>query len=136
MTRRTIQNFRCSRPPHLLTKFSDLMENSQCFLCNTTSTLHWNKTHGANFPQPPPELLGGEEFYEVESIIKHRWKGRGHQYLLKWKGYPITDVTWENKSAFSDDGNMLSVYKDWHQLYSSSKNHPNVWTICINVLIL
>ena len=31
-----------------------------------------NKTHGVNFPQPPPELLEGEEVYEVESIIKHR----------------------------------------------------------------
>ena len=28
-----------------------------------------NKTHGANFPQPPPELLEGEEVYEVKSII-------------------------------------------------------------------
>ena len=36
-----------------------------------------NKTHGANFPRPPPELLKGEEVYEVESIIKHRRRGRG-----------------------------------------------------------
>ena len=41
-----------------------------------------NKTHGANFPWPPPELLEGEEFYEVKSIIKHRQRGRGHQYLI------------------------------------------------------
>ena len=25
-----------------------------------------NEIHGANFPQPPPELLEGEEVYEVE----------------------------------------------------------------------
>ena len=31
-----------------------------------------NETHGANFPQPPPELLEGEEVYKVESIIRHR----------------------------------------------------------------
>ena len=31
-----------------------------------------NKIHGANFPQPPPELLKGEEVYEVESILRHR----------------------------------------------------------------
>ena len=30
-----------------------------------------NETHGANFPQPPPELLEGEEVYKVESITKH-----------------------------------------------------------------
>ena len=75
-----------------------------------------NKTHGANFPRPPPELLG-EEFYEVESIIRHRRWGRGYQYLLKWKGYPITNATWESESAFSEDGNMLTAYKDRHQLW-------------------
>ena len=36
-----------------------------------------NEIHGANFPWPPPELLEGEEVYEVESIIKHRRRGRG-----------------------------------------------------------
>ena len=75
-----------------------------------------NKTHGANFPQSPPELLGGEEVYKVESIIRHQWRGQGYQYLVKWKGYLITDATWENKSAFSNDGDMLSAYKDQHQL--------------------
>ena len=75
-----------------------------------------NEAHGANFPRPPPELLEGEEVYKVESIIRHQQRGRGHQYLIKWKGYPITDATWGNKSAFSNDGNMLSTYKDQHQL--------------------
>src|ERR1700678_3416821 len=30
-----------------------------------------NEVHGGNFPRPLPELLEGEEVYEVESIIKH-----------------------------------------------------------------
>ena len=75
-----------------------------------------NDTHEANFPQPPPELLEGENFYEVESILRHRHRGRGYQYIIKWKGYPITDVMWEAKTAFSNDGNVLEIYKDRHQL--------------------
>ena len=75
-----------------------------------------NEIHGANFPRPPPDLLEGEEVYEVETILKHRRQGRGYQYLLKWKGYPITDATWESELAFSDDGNMLTIYKNQHQL--------------------
>ena len=71
-----------------------------------------NETHGGNFPWPPPELLKGEEVYKVESILKHRQRGRGYQYLIKWKGYLINDATWEAKTAFSDDGNMLVAYKD------------------------
>ena len=75
-----------------------------------------NKIHGANFPQPPLELLEGKEVYEVESIIRHRQRGRGHQYLVKWKGFLTTNATWENELAFSNDGDMLSTYKDQHQL--------------------
>src|SRR5271168_40444 len=75
-----------------------------------------NEVHGGNFPRPLPELLEGEEVYEVESIIKHQQRGRGYQYYIKWKGYPITEATWENESAFSDDGNMLQQYKICHQI--------------------
>jgi len=28
--------------------------------------------HGKNFPEPPPDLVNGEEEYEVESIRDHR----------------------------------------------------------------
>ena len=74
------------------------------------------ETHGGNFPRPPPELLEGEEVYTIESILKHRKRGRGYQYLIKWEGYPISDATWEPESAFSDDGDLLDLYKQRHQL--------------------
>ena len=70
-----------------------------------------NKTHGGNFPRPIPELIEGEEVYEVDSIIKHRQRGQGYQYYIEWKGYPITEATWENETAFSNDGDMLEQYK-------------------------
>ena len=53
--------------------------------------------HGPNFSQPPPDLIDGEEEYEVERIVNHRCHGRARrlQYLIKWKGYPESDNTWE-----------------------------------------
>ena len=72
--------------------------------------------YGNNYPRPLPELLEGEEVYEVETILKHRRRGRGYQYYVKWKGYPITEATWESETAFLDDGNMLQNYKDRYQL--------------------
>ena len=75
-----------------------------------------NEIYGNNYPRPLPELLEGEEVYEVETILKHRRRGRGYQYYVKWKGYPITEATWESETAFSDDGNMLQNYKDQYQL--------------------
>jgi Chromo (CHRromatin Organisation MOdifier) domain len=75
-----------------------------------------NKVHKNNYSRPLPELLEGEEVYEVETIFKHQQRGRGYQYYVKWKGYPITKATWENESAFSNDGNMIQQYKDQYQL--------------------
>ena len=53
--------------------------------------------HGANHTRPPPDLVDGEEEFEVEAIVNHRHHGRNRQlqYLIKWKGYPDADNSWE-----------------------------------------
>ena len=55
-------------------------------------------SHGPNFSRPPPDLINDEEEYEVEQIKAHRNFGRSKrlQYLIKWKGYPKSDNTWED----------------------------------------
>ena len=75
-----------------------------------------NQIYGANFDRPPAELVEGEEFYEVENILRHRKRGRTTQYYVKWKGYPILDASWEPEYSFSDDGNILTNYKHRHKL--------------------
>jgi hypothetical protein len=56
--------------------------------------------HGPNFSRPPPDLIDGEEEFEVERITSHQHHGRSRtlQYLIKWKGYPESDNTWEPAS--------------------------------------
>ena len=53
-------------------------------------------TYGQNYTRPPPDLINGEEEYEVERIINSRQfrHGRQVQYLVKWKGYPNSDNQW------------------------------------------
>ncbi len=53
-------------------------------------------TYGQNYMRPPPDLINGEEEYEVECIINSRYHGRRRQvqYLVKWKGYPDLDNQW------------------------------------------
>jgi Chromo (CHRromatin Organisation MOdifier) domain len=75
-----------------------------------------NEVYGNNYPRPLPELLEGKEVYEVKTILKHQRRGRGYQYYVKWKGYPITEATWENESAFSNNGDMIQLYKNRYQL--------------------
>ena len=52
-------------------------------------------THGPNYSRLPPDLIEGEEEYEVKRIINHRRMGRARtlQYLVKWIGYPEVDNT-------------------------------------------
>jgi Chromo (CHRromatin Organisation MOdifier) domain len=59
-----------------------------------------NEVYGNNYSRPLPKLLEGEEVYEVKTILKYQQRERGYQYYVKWKGYSITKVTWENKSTF------------------------------------
>ncbi len=58
---------------------------------------HETQAHSPNFTQPPPDLIDREDEYEVERIVAHRQFGRSKklQYLIKWKGYPKSDNTWE-----------------------------------------
>jgi Chromo (CHRromatin Organisation MOdifier) domain len=56
-----------------------------------------NKVYGENYIRPPPDIEEGEEVYEVEQILKHRKCGQGHEYLIKWVSYPITEALWEPK---------------------------------------
>jgi Chromo (CHRromatin Organisation MOdifier) domain len=69
------------------------------------------EVHGENLSRPILDILDGEEVYNVEMILRHRRRGRSYQYLIKWKGYLISEASWKSEEAFSDDGNLLSLYK-------------------------
>ncbi len=36
---------------------------------------------------PSPTIIHLGEEYEIEQVLQHRKKGRGHQFLVHWKGY-------------------------------------------------
>src|SRR6266403_124482 len=67
------------------------------FHASLLNPYHETDAHGPNFTCPPPDLIEGEEEYEVEQIVAHRTFGRSKclQYLIKWKGYPESDNSWE-----------------------------------------
>jgi len=82
---------------------------------HTSLLLPYRETaaHRPNFTRPPPDLIEDEEEYEVEAIINHRRHGhrRQLQYLIKWKGYPSSDNTWEA----AEDVHVEDLVKGYHR---------------------
>ena len=76
--------------------------------------LPYKKTeaYGPAFARPPPDLIEGEEEYEIENIRDARRKprGRGLQYLVHWKGYPISNDSWVDHK----DLHALELIKQYH----------------------
>ena len=70
-----------------------------------------NETHGPSFSTPPPDMVKGEEEYEVEAIVGHKGKGIWRRYLIKWKGYPSSENTWQTERSLSHARTILREYK-------------------------
>ena len=89
--------------------------------------------YGPQPTQPSPELIDGEEEYEVEIIINDRynWSKWKKQYLVKWLGYPASKNSWVNEQDLHSD-ELLADYrlsKAWPSAIKSfrimlQKPHP------------
>lgn len=75
-----------------------------------------NDVHGPNFLSPPPDLVDGQEEYEVEAILAHRRHGRGYKFLIKWKGFAPADNTWEPATNLTNANKIIEAYKLKHRL--------------------
>ena len=86
------------------------------FHASLLSAYRENDFHGPNYLEPPPDILNGEEQWEVESIVKHRGTGKRREYFIKWKGYPSSEDTWEPERHLKNARTILNNYKKRHKL--------------------
>src|ERR1700743_163920 len=74
-----------------------------------------DKIPGRTNPPPLPlEIIPGGDRYEVEKIIDSRRRGKGVQYLVKWKGYSSNENSWEPSRNID---NAQELIQDFHQKY-------------------
>ena len=59
---------------------------------------YYEDKFGRKQKPPPPIIVNEEEEYEVEEILDKRKHYGKIQYLIKWKGYPLSEASWEPES--------------------------------------
>ncbi len=71
------------------------------------------KVHGPNYSRPPPDLIEGEEEYEVEKVVNHRHSGWSWtlQYLIKW--------SWHKFAT----NHMINMWQNEPHISAASKAH-------------
>ncbi|KAJ1189836.1 hypothetical protein NDU88_006578 [Pleurodeles waltl] len=55
--------------------------------------------YSRQFPCPPPVLVDDGPEYEVQEICDSRLFHKRLQYLIHWKGYPLSECSWEDASS-------------------------------------
>ena len=73
-----------------------------------------NSIHRPNFPKPPPDLIEGEEEYEIEKILCHHGPPSCHSFLIRWKGFSAEDDSWEPECNLKHSKSALWEYKKRH----------------------
>ena len=62
-------------------------------------------------PLPPVHIEDGDEYYEVEAILASK-KVRGKMnYLVKWKGYPDSENSWQTREDLKNSQELLNAYE-------------------------
>ena len=74
-------------------------------------------------PPPAPTVIGGEQHYEVESILDSRLRARKLEFLVNWKGYGYKENSWVCKCNI----NALQLIS---QFYHDHPGAPH----CIHVI--
>jgi hypothetical protein len=68
---------------------------------------------GRHFPPPPePEIIDGEERYELEKVLDSRWWRRKLQFKVSWKGYGYEHNSWIDENDMSAPGLLAEFYRE------------------------
>jgi transposase InsO family protein len=85
---------------------------------------------GRRPPRPPsPVVVDGERHHEVEEILDSRIRWRRVEYLIKWKGYPSSENSWEPYYSVNADTAVRRFIRRYpgkeHHLNAVSSNSSN-----------
>ena len=65
---------------------------------------------GRAHAKPAPILIDDEREWEVESILDHRERHGMGQFLVKWKGYPNSENSWEQIEGLENAQDLVQAW--------------------------
>jgi hypothetical protein len=66
-------------------------------------------------PAPAVKSTDAEPEWEVEAVLKKSVRGRKTYYLVKWKGYPTEDVSWEPEDHLANSQRIIQEFEEREQ---------------------
>jgi hypothetical protein len=62
-------------------------------------------------PPLTPDIIEGEEEFEIEEVQGHHKQGKGIQYLVHWKGYSNKKDEWIHEEFMEHTEELVNEYK-------------------------
>jgi hypothetical protein len=75
---------------------------------------HKSTIPGRTFLPPPPIEIDNNSEYEVEKILDSKIRWHHSEYLVLWKGYDLSECTWELVSNLQNAPNKIATF---HRTY-------------------
>ena len=72
-------------------------------------------------PPPQPVIVENEAEFEVEEVLDSKIMHKRLFYLVKWKGYPLSDNSWEPASHLA---NAKDLVDSFHAKYPNKASAP------------
>ena len=74
--------------------------------------------------EPTDHTDDGGPIYEVEHILDQQGEGSGARFLIKWKGFPESDATWEPLSHLTNCAHLLREFRKNRNRQQRPKTPP------------
>ena len=86
------------------------LADSSCLSVSNLKRYYWSEEFEKVEQPPSPVVVDGEEEFDVEAILRQKGSGAWHLYQVLWKGYPITEASWELESHLCNAPQILEEY--------------------------
>ena len=69
--------------------------------------------------RPPPDIVSGQQYYNVEAIVGKKTVGSGRRrvtkYLVHWEGFPAHERTWEPEDHLQRTTTLRRMLASYNQ---------------------